>query len=133
MNLLCSISVTESAKSGPKLALECTLYSDHDQKHTCTQQCQTRLNIQRHDIQLVIPPAQVYFQRVLSCKTSKGAQALSYVAAVGCFIMAIPPVLIGAAASGCGEYDNHVFIHIPAAQISAEWKIPKLLIISGQA
>ncbi|XP_067934602.1 high-affinity choline transporter 1-like [Watersipora subatra] len=46
-------------------------------------------------------PWQVYFQRVLSCKTSQGAQLLSFVAAFGCFIMAIPPVLIGAAAFSC--------------------------------
>uniref|UniRef100_A0A1I7XX86 High-affinity choline transporter 1-like n=1 Tax=Steinernema glaseri TaxID=37863 RepID=A0A1I7XX86_9BILA len=43
-------------------------------------------------------PWQVYFQRVLSSKTSKGAQLLSYVAGVGCIVMAIPPALIGAIA-----------------------------------
>ena len=43
-------------------------------------------------------PWQVYFQRVLSSKSAGRAQVLSYVAAVGCILMAIPPVLIGAIA-----------------------------------
>ncbi|XP_014244901.1 high-affinity choline transporter 1 [Cimex lectularius] len=43
-------------------------------------------------------PWQVYFQRVLSSKSASRAQILSYVAAFGCVIMAIPPVLIGAIA-----------------------------------
>ncbi|CAL8114354.1 unnamed protein product [Orchesella dallaii] len=43
-------------------------------------------------------PWQVYFQRVLSSRTALGAQILSYVAGVGCFLMAVPPVLIGAIA-----------------------------------
>lgn len=40
----------------------------------------------------------VYFQRVLSSKTAGRAQILSYVAAFGCILMAIPPVMIGAIA-----------------------------------
>ncbi|XP_067010370.1 high-affinity choline transporter 1 [Anabrus simplex] len=43
-------------------------------------------------------PWQVYFQRVLSSKSAVRAQILSYVAAFGCILMAIPPVLIGAIA-----------------------------------
>ncbi|KAI6180972.1 High-affinity choline transporter 1 [Aphelenchoides besseyi] len=43
-------------------------------------------------------PWQVYFQRVLSSRTSRGAQNLSFVAGIGCIIMAIPPALIGAIA-----------------------------------
>jgi high affinity choline transporter 7 len=43
-------------------------------------------------------PWQVYFQRVLSAKDPIRAKLLSYVAAIGCIIMAIPPVLIGAIA-----------------------------------
>ncbi|KAF6207661.1 hypothetical protein GE061_016108 [Apolygus lucorum] len=43
-------------------------------------------------------PWQVYFQRVLSSKSAGRAQILSYVAAFGCVIMAVPPVLIGAIA-----------------------------------
>ncbi|CAM1331903.1 Uncharacterised protein r2_g4077 [Pycnogonum litorale] len=45
-------------------------------------------------------PWQVYFQRVLSSKTAYRAQILSYVAAGGCVIMAIPPVIIGVIAKG---------------------------------
>ncbi|XP_076365528.1 high-affinity choline transporter 1-like isoform X2 [Tachypleus tridentatus] len=40
-------------------------------------------------------PWQVYFQRVLSAKNVLNAQIMSYVAAVGCIVMAIPAVLIG--------------------------------------
>ncbi|CAD5224414.1 unnamed protein product [Bursaphelenchus okinawaensis] len=43
-------------------------------------------------------PWQVYFQRVLSSKTSRGAQLLSYAAGVGCIVMAVPPAIIGAIA-----------------------------------
>ncbi|CAH1104314.1 unnamed protein product [Psylliodes chrysocephalus] len=43
-------------------------------------------------------PWQVYFQRVLSSKSAGRAQVLSFVAAFGCVLMAIPPVLIGAIA-----------------------------------
>ncbi|XP_065061170.1 high-affinity choline transporter 1-like isoform X2 [Rhopilema esculentum] len=41
-------------------------------------------------------PWQVYFQRVLSSKTHKRAQYLSFAASVGCLIMAVPSILIGA-------------------------------------
>lgn len=49
-------------------------------------------------------PWQVYFQRVLSSKTAGRAQVLSYVAAFGCILMAIPPVLIGAIAKATRMY-----------------------------
>ncbi|XP_071947217.1 high-affinity choline transporter 1-like isoform X2 [Antedon mediterranea] len=45
-------------------------------------------------------PWQVYFQRVLSSKTAARAQILSFVAAFGCIVMAIPSVLVGAVARG---------------------------------
>ncbi|XP_019644004.1 PREDICTED: high-affinity choline transporter 1-like isoform X1 [Branchiostoma belcheri] len=41
-------------------------------------------------------PWQVYFQRVLSSRSAHRAQVLSFTAAIGCVIMAIPAVLIGA-------------------------------------
>ncbi|KAH3861209.1 high-affinity choline transporter 1-like [Dreissena polymorpha] len=44
-------------------------------------------------------PWQVYFQRVLSSSTVRNAQLLSYIAAFGCVIMAIPSILIGAVAA----------------------------------
>ncbi len=49
-------------------------------------------------------PWQVYFQRVLSARTEKGAMYLSYIAAFGCFLMAIPSVLIGAIAKSTGVF-----------------------------
>lgn len=49
-------------------------------------------------------PWQVYFQRVLSSKSAAQAQILSFVAAFGCFIMAIPPVIIGMVARATGVY-----------------------------
>lgn len=49
-------------------------------------------------------PWQVYFQRVLSSKSAGRAQLLSYVAAFGCILMAIPPVLIGAIAKATRKY-----------------------------
>ena len=42
-------------------------------------------------------PWQAYFQRVLSVKTTKHAKYLSFAASFGCFIAAIPALLIGAA------------------------------------
>jgi len=48
---------------------------------------------------------QVYFQRVLSSKTAIQAQILSYVAAAGCVLMAIPPVMIGAIAKATRQYN----------------------------
>jgi len=40
-------------------------------------------------------PWQVYFQRVLSCRTSRQAQVLSYAASVGCVLLAVPPAILG--------------------------------------
>ena len=48
-------------------------------------------------------PWQVYFQRVLSTKSSFKAALLSYVAAFGCILMAIPPRIIGAIARVTGD------------------------------
>lgn len=41
-------------------------------------------------------PWQVYFQRVLSSKSHKRAQYLSFAASIGCLVMAIPSIIIGA-------------------------------------
>ncbi|XP_075540989.1 high-affinity choline transporter 1-like [Dermacentor variabilis] len=43
-------------------------------------------------------PWQVYFQRVLSCETDFDARMLSYLSAVGCIALAVPPAAISAAA-----------------------------------
>ncbi|KAG7166430.1 High-affinity choline transporter 1-like 1 [Homarus americanus] len=40
----------------------------------------------------------VYFQRVLSSRTSKQAEVLSYLGAIGCITMAVPACIIGAIA-----------------------------------
>ena len=48
-------------------------------------------------------PWQVYFQRVLSAKTEKSAMYLSNIAAIGCFVAGIPPVIIGAIAKSTGK------------------------------
>ena len=40
-------------------------------------------------------PWGVYFQRVLACPSPKTAQRLSFMAGIGCLLMAIPPILIG--------------------------------------
>lgn len=47
-------------------------------------------------------PWQVYFQRVLACRSSKHAQKLSFIAAVGCVLMALPPALLGSLARAAG-------------------------------
>ena len=48
-------------------------------------------------------PWQVYFQRVLSCKTPEKARVLSFAASVGCIVMVIPAVLIGAIGASTGK------------------------------
>ena len=51
---------------------------------------------------------QAYFQRVLSSKSASRAQILSYVAAIGCVIMAIPSVIIGAVAKATSNATNSI-------------------------
>jgi Na+/proline symporter len=46
---------------------------------------------------------QVYFQRVLSAKSAKKAMYLSFCAAAGCILLAMPPVLIGAIAKSTSQ------------------------------
>ncbi|KAK3755104.1 hypothetical protein QZH41_017926 [Actinostola sp. cb2023] len=53
-------------------------------------------------------PWQVYFQRVLACKTANTAQLVSFTGAFGCVIMTIPAVLIGAVGSSTGCISNVV-------------------------
>ncbi len=49
-------------------------------------------------------PWQVYFQRVLSASSATYAQVLSFLAAFGCLVMAVPSVLIGAIGASTGKY-----------------------------
>lgn len=51
---------------------------------------------------------QAYFQRVLSSKSATKARTLSFIAAFGCMLMSIPPVLIGAIARATGEKHIHI-------------------------
>ncbi|CAF3663214.1 unnamed protein product [Rotaria sp. Silwood1] len=64
-------------------------------------------------------PWQVYFQRVLSAKSAKKAMYLSFCAAVGCVLLAMPPVLIGAIAKSTNwnmtDYDIKKDITSPEA------------------
>lgn len=57
-------------------------------------------------------PWQVYFQRVLSASSATYAQVLSFLAAFGCLVMAVPSVLIGAIGASTGNYG-----HTPHVQI----------------
>ncbi|XP_076457464.1 high-affinity choline transporter 1-like [Babylonia areolata] len=65
-------------------------------------------------------PWQVYFQRVLSAKSAAKAQLLSYIAAVGCIVMALPAMLFGAVAAetnwNATEYDG--LIPIPDERLN---------------
>jgi high affinity choline transporter 7 len=42
----------------------------------------------------------------LSSKTAAGAELISYVAAFGCIVMAVPPILIGAIAKSTGNFES---------------------------
>jgi len=55
-------------------------------------------------------PWQVYFQRVLSSKSAAKAEILSYIAAFGCIIMAVPPVLIGGIAKATKWNETDYFL-----------------------
>lgn len=55
-------------------------------------------------------PWQVYFQRVLSSRSAGKAELLSYIAAIGCIIMAIPPVLIGGIAKATNWNETAYFL-----------------------
>ena len=63
-------------------------------------------------------PWQVYFQRVLSCKTARKAQGLSLTASFGCILMAVPAVLIGAIAASAGMTLHDDNIREVAAKIN---------------
>lgn len=55
-------------------------------------------------------PWQVYFQRVLSSKSAATAELISYLAAFGCIIMAVPPVLIGGIAKATHWNETDYFL-----------------------
>ncbi|XP_050293966.1 high-affinity choline transporter 1 [Anthonomus grandis grandis] len=72
-------------------------------------------------------PWQVYFQRVLSSKSADRAQVLSYVAAFGCVLMAIPPVLIGAIAKGTAWNETGYKGHWPLTADETGMILPMVL------
>ena len=53
-------------------------------------------------------PWQAYFQRVLSMKSSKQAQILSFVGAVGALVLAVPPALLGIAGASAGKIPEKI-------------------------
>lgn len=55
-------------------------------------------------------PWQVYFQRVLSASSATYAQVLSFLAAFGCLVMAVPSVLIGAIGASTGNYGHTLHV-----------------------
>ena len=64
-------------------------------------------------------PWQVYFQRVLSSKSAATAEILSYLAAFGCILMAVPPVLIGGIAKVIGFVETIAILnHKPEIMIN---------------
>ncbi|KAK7601145.1 hypothetical protein V9T40_008586 [Parthenolecanium corni] len=72
-------------------------------------------------------PWQVYFQRVLSSKSAAQAQILSYVAAAGCFAMAIPPVLIGAIAKATPWNETAYTGPYPLTRVETSHVLPMVL------
>jgi len=72
-------------------------------------------------------PWQAYFQRVLSVKQVHHARILSFVAAFGCFFMAIPSVLIGAVASTADWHGAGYNVTLPLPEKNAKFVLPMTL------
>ncbi|KAH9376978.1 hypothetical protein HPB48_017943 [Haemaphysalis longicornis] len=54
-------------------------------------------------------PRQVYFQRVLSSSSLFNAKMFSYISAIGCLLLAVPPIIIGTV-SRTASKDSHTRI-----------------------
>jgi len=63
--------------------------------------------------------SKAYFQRVLSAKTSRQAQWLSYIAALLCTLLSIPSILLGGIAKNTGSPSQEVLQKIFG---STKWK-----------
>ena len=61
----------------------------------------------------------MYFQRVLSCKTPVKARILSLNASLGCMIMAVPAVLIGAIGASTGDLMMYILLLLLSNQIGS--------------
>ncbi|KAK2720359.1 high-affinity choline transporter 1-like [Artemia franciscana] len=72
-------------------------------------------------------PWQAYFQRVLSSKSAGRAQVLSYVAAFGCVIMAIPSVIIGAVAKATAWNETSYTGPVPLTDEQTRMVLPMVL------
>lgn len=72
-------------------------------------------------------PWQVYFQRVLSASSATYAQVLSFLAAFGCLVMAVPSVLIGAIGASTGKY-SYTYMHQGTSRPKTVWLVPALLL-----
>ncbi|OCT92441.1 hypothetical protein XELAEV_18015496mg [Xenopus laevis] len=72
-------------------------------------------------------PWQAYFQRVLSASSATYAQVLSFLAAFGCLIMAIPSVLIGAIGAST-DWNQTLYEHDdPQSHEEADMILPIVL------
>ncbi|XP_007427693.1 high affinity choline transporter 1, partial [Python bivittatus] len=72
-------------------------------------------------------PWQAYFQRVLSSSSAMYAQMLSFLAAFGCLVMAIPSVLIGAIGASTAWNKTNYEGQDPKLQKKADMILPIVL------
>ncbi|KAJ6664937.1 hypothetical protein lerEdw1_005909 [Lerista edwardsae] len=72
-------------------------------------------------------PWQTYFQRVLSASSAKQARLLSCLSGVGCFVMAIPSVLIGAVAASTDWNQTSYGLPTPSERGEAGLILPLVL------
>ncbi|XP_078613400.1 high-affinity choline transporter 1-like [Branchiostoma floridae x Branchiostoma japonicum] len=71
-------------------------------------------------------PWQAYFQRVLSSKSPARAQGLSIAAGIGCFLMSIPSVLIGAIGAST-DWPNTTYGKDPAIEGEKRMILPLVI------
>ncbi|GFN79183.1 high-affinity choline transporter 1-like [Plakobranchus ocellatus] len=71
-------------------------------------------------------PWQAYFQRVLSMKSARQAQMLSFVAALGALVLAVPPVLLGIAGASA-DWSNTTFGESPIGTDESNLILPLVI------